>query len=461
MTPAMTVTRLTPPGRGGVGVILFSGVGAFEVLTRFWTLSSGERFSSNVDISPLRNRPLFGWFHFDPAKESHEEIVVHLVSNEEIEIHCHGGDLIVAAIIRTLVGAGAAEVVDEKPTWNDDKTDNKIDAAKAVSCFESTDPRMADAASLPDFRSDALRLLPNARTERTAKIILDQAGGRPERFVAELLAAVSEGANDGTESLDSPRRHSERIARLDRILSLAELGRRLFEPPRVILTGPVNAGKSSLLNALVGFDRVIADPTEGTTRDAVIAETILDGFPVALCDTAGIRRGENGIEREGIDRAAALLKRADLILIVFDAAAAGANPPNDFFDRLSSFGIEFNPNNNPNKTTGDNHPLLSPVDGSVPSDSESPPRLVVLNKIDLPVTRRNPFWQRFEEETDKRDFIKTGVPNPETIAALQRRIVDALFPLIPEDGEIVPLNNRQKAFFRRIRIAVERRLLRD
>jgi tRNA modification GTPase len=108
------------------------------------------------------------------------------------------------------------------------------------------------------------------------------------------------------------------MARLDDLIARGRVGTRLLEGWRVVLAGRPNVGKSRLLNALVGFDRAIVDPTPGTTRDIVTSTTAFDGWPVELGDTAGLRAARDAIEAEGVERALASQRAADLILLVLD-----------------------------------------------------------------------------------------------------------------------------------------------
>ena len=100
-------------------------------------------------------------------------------------------------------------------------------------------------------------------------------------------------------------------------------GRRIREGARVTIAGPTNAGKSSLFNALVGYDRAMVSETPGTTRDVVSEAIDLNGVPVLLADTAGLRDAADTLEREGIRRAEAISSRSDVVLIVLD----GSVPP--------------------------------------------------------------------------------------------------------------------------------------
>lgn len=106
---------------------------------------------------------------------------------------------------------------------------------------------------------------------------------------------------------------------LDELIARWGIGRHLADPWKVVLAGAPNVGKSSLLNALVGYRRAITFDAPGTTRDVVAADTVLDGWPIQLSDTAGIRVSADGIERQGVQYAERTIAEADLVVWVTDA----------------------------------------------------------------------------------------------------------------------------------------------
>ena len=106
--------------------------------------------------------------------------------------------------------------------------------------------------------------------------------------------------------------------RIEALLAREKLGRHLTRPWSVVLAGRTNVGKSSLMNALAGYGRAIVHPAPGTTRDAVAMATAIDGWPVELCDTAGLRAADDAVERAGIERARERLAQADLVILVAD-----------------------------------------------------------------------------------------------------------------------------------------------
>ena len=185
-------------------------------------------------------------------------------------------------------------------------------------------------------RAEAVIDLVDARTARAADDALARLGGAlAEAFEAMCAAAIDlsaklEHALDVSEDELPPEFFGEcRAARdalvdsVDSALATAGEGRLLRDGALVVLAGPPNAGKSSLMNALLGEDRVIVSPTAGTTRDSVEESICIDGFPVRLVDTAGLRDAADAVEAEGVARAERLAASADIVL-----SLDGADFPN-------------------------------------------------------------------------------------------------------------------------------------
>ena len=155
----------------------------------------------------------------------------------------------------------------------------------------------------------AQHALLDASTERTAAILLDQARGALRRCVEQIISRLQCGDSPSATSL------------LNRLLQLTKVGLHLTQPWRVAIAGPPNAGKSSLMNRLLGYERTIVFEQPGTTRDSVTALTALDGWPIEASDTAGLRVPGDAIEAEGVNRARSQVQTADLVLLVDDRSA--------------------------------------------------------------------------------------------------------------------------------------------
>jgi tRNA modification GTPase len=187
---------------------------------------------------------------------------------EGYEIHCHGGPEVVRLLTEHFT-QGGAEVV----PWSETIAD------------------------------EALRWLPYAPTLRTAGILLDQHHGAFRAAVACLLTDLP----DTTE--------------LERLVARLGVGRHLIAPWRVAIAGAPNAGKSSLLNAIAGFERTVVSPLPGTTRDLVRVPLALEGWPIEFVDTAGLREAGETLEAAGIALARQELDTADLVVWLVDATA--------------------------------------------------------------------------------------------------------------------------------------------
>lgn len=265
-----SVVQLTPLGRGAVATLRLEGAGAVEAVERFFRARSGRSLESC-----RHDRLLVGCF----GGEDGEEVVVRRCASDAVEIHCHGGFAAVRMIEDLLVSAGC-----RRQGWRD----------------------WASGLDGDSIASAARIAMAEARTERTAALLLDQHQGALRMAVDEIEQAMERG--DAGFALH----------RVRAILARSDLGRHLTTPWRVVLAGKTNVGKSSLLNALAGFQRAIVHHQPGTTRDMVTVSTAIDGWPVELCDTAGLRDADDSVELAGIARARRRIAQADLVLLVSD-----------------------------------------------------------------------------------------------------------------------------------------------
>jgi tRNA modification GTPase len=270
--PPLCVVLLTPPGRGAIATLRIEGPGAAEAVRSHFRARSGRPLHAYAADEIVVGR----W-----SGETGEEVVVRRCSDAAVEVHCHSGRAAVARIEQSLASAGCRPV-----TW------------RQWAQTQSDDP----------IATAALLALAEARTERTAAILLDQYHGALRCAMDEIRQDLARG--------DAPSAQR----RIDALLSREGLGRHLIRPWSVVLAGRINVGKSCLLNALAGYGRAIVHPSPGTTRDTVAITSAVDGWPVELCDTAGLRAADDAIERAGIERAQQRIAQADLLILVADGS---------------------------------------------------------------------------------------------------------------------------------------------
>jgi tRNA modification GTPase len=349
---ATYVVELTPAGRAAVAVVLVSGPEAVRAVDECFAAANGRR----VAVSPVGRIKLGHW-----GGEAGEELIVCRRTADSIEIHCHGGVAAVKEVVQELSHRGCVPMSWQE--WLRRTNDDSIRAAAQVA-------------------------LANAPTVRTAAILLDQYHGA----MAATIHNVFDAARNGN--------WSSACDALDVVLSHRALGLHLTSPWQVVIAGPPNVGKSSLMNALVGYQRAIVCDLPGTTRDVVAADTAIDGWPVQFSDTAGLRDTRDQLESAGIERANAALATADLIILVDDAA------------------------NNKSRTASS--VACFPHDTLV---------IRVLNKIDLLATSNTSLATRYDALIN----ALNGEGIPSLIAAIGR----ALVPHPPAPGASVPFTAEQ------------------
>ncbi len=266
----------TPAGRAAIATIVAVSENVASKLEPLFHSASGLSLSE----IPI-NQIAFGIWCND-NNSTGEELVVCRFSSDTIEIHCHGGHAASSAILQDLSKCG----------------------------FEilSADQYL-EQQSIGNIRAEALAAASKATTELAAAHLLAQYHGALENALHELRKTIND--TDSTESL----------LVVDSLLRSYALAKRLTTPTRIVIAGPPNVGKSSLINCIAGYERAIVFDQPGTTRDVINIATAIDGFPVDLSDTAGIRTSQDELESEGIDRARQQIQIADIVLFVFDIRA--------------------------------------------------------------------------------------------------------------------------------------------
>jgi tRNA modification GTPase len=299
------VAAATPPGRGGVGIVRISGPKAPELGAIMLGELPAARRATLARFLDAQGEALdAGLALFFPAPHSY-------TGEHVLELHGHGGPLVLEALIARALELGARRAAPGEFTQRAFLND-KLDLTQAEAVAD-----LIDAGSQQALRA-AMRSL---QGEFSAMV-----HGLTEG-VTELRSYVEAAIDFPEEEIDflADRELAVRFATLREHFAAVEdsarLGRLLHEGMTVVIAGPPNAGKSSLLNRLAGYDAAIVTPIAGTTRDVLRERIHLDGMPLHVLDTAGLRAGGDAVEAEGVRRAYAEMQRADRVLFVIDAAA--------------------------------------------------------------------------------------------------------------------------------------------
>lgn len=296
------VAAATPPGRGGVGIVRISGPKTPELAATLLGELPAARRATLARFLDAQHDPIdAGLALFFPAPHSY-------TGEHVLELHGHGGPVVMETLVARALELGARRAQPGEFTQRAFLND-KLDLAQAEAIAD-----MIDAGS----RAAARAAMRSLQGEFSAMV-----RGLTEAVI-ELRTYVEAAIDFPEEEIDflADRELAERFQAVrdhfEGVLASARQGRLLREGMVVVIAGRPNAGKSSLLNRLAGYDAAIVTPVPGTTRDVVRERIHLDGMPLHVLDTAGLRQGGDVVEEEGIRRAQVEMQRADCVLFVID-----------------------------------------------------------------------------------------------------------------------------------------------
>ena len=299
----------TPPGEGGVGIVRVSG-------SKVWKIADQIFQTSERPSKPKGGTFLHGRVIDAAGKEIDDALCLifrapHSYTGEDtIEIQGHGGAVVLKNILRRALEAGA-RMAEPGEFTKRAFLNGKMDLVQA----------------------EAVADLIHARSDRAAQAALEQLEGSLSKEFNALTDGLIETAADLETTLDFVedelpedvfptlgKKLDQSFQTLENLLGTWDEGRLLRDGARVVIMGRPNAGKSTLFNALLGADRAIVTDIAGTTRDVIEEGFVLDGIPLRILDTAGLREAECEIEREGIRRAREHSAAADIALYLIDSS---------------------------------------------------------------------------------------------------------------------------------------------
>jgi tRNA modification GTPase len=300
-----TITALaTASGRAGVGIIRISGSKSLDIIekiVRFIPKNRHAHYCNFYDHNGLKLDQGIALYFKGPHSFTGEDVV---------ELQAHGGPVVLDLLIKSVLffGGRLAEAGEfsQRAFLND-----KLDLVQA----------------------EAISDLINSSSEQAARSALRSLQGEFSKKIDSIVATLIEIRMFVEAAIDFPEEEidfltdsnvlsqiDELVAEISELLSNAQQGALLTEGMRVVITGKPNAGKSSLLNALSGKDTAIVTDIEGTTRDVLREQINIDGMPLHIIDTAGLRESTDEVEQIGISRAWKEIEQADRILLVVDSS---------------------------------------------------------------------------------------------------------------------------------------------
>jgi tRNA modification GTPase len=303
MTDSSLIAAIaTPPGRGGIGVVRLSGAGLPALAETMLGRCPAPRRATLASFLDRDGRAIdrgIAIYYPGPASYTGQDV---------LELQGHGGTAVMQLLLERCLELGARAAEPGEFTRRA-FLNGKLDLAQAESVADLIEASTTQAArcamrSLDGEFSAAIR-------EMTQSLI-------DLRMLVEATLDFPEEELDFLKAADAAGRLAGVRARLDRVLEAARQGSLLREGIHVVLVGRPNVGKSSLLNQLAGEEVAIVTEVPGTTRDAIRQAIQIEGVPVHVVDTAGLRETDDAVERMGMERTRRAIARADLALLMVD-----------------------------------------------------------------------------------------------------------------------------------------------
>ena len=386
----------TPMGEGAIAIVRLSGDKALSIVDKIY------KGPKNKKLSEVTSHTIhYGHLYDVRTDKIVEEVMVSVMKapktftrEDVVEINCHGGLVSVKKVL-SLVLANGARLAEPGEFTKRAFLNGRIDLSQA----------------------EAVMDLIRAKTDRAMNVAINQMEGRLSKLINKLRQEILETLAHVEVNIDYPEyddveemTHNMLIEKatyvkneLQKLLQTAEQGKILREGLSTVIVGRPNVGKSSLLNSFVQENKAIVTDIPGTTRDVIEEYVNVRGVPLRLVDTAGIRETEDIVERIGVEKSRAVLKEADLILLVLNYA--------DF---------------------------LTQEDENIFAATEGMDVIVIVNKVDLP---QKINLERVKELAGSAPIITTSILEDKGVDELEEAISDLFFAGDLEAGDLTYVSN--------------------
>lgn len=387
----------TAVGEAGIGIVRMSGPDSIDIAKKVFKRTTGK------EIDDSQNKKLL-YGHIMDGETMVDEVLVAFMNEpytytreNMVEIYCHGGIIPVKKTLELLLRMGAylapAGEFTKRAFLN-----GRLDLSQAEAVID----------------------IIKSKTEKSYDVSLSQLEGSLSREVEEIRRILLSMIAHIEVSIDFPEDDIEEVTyedlirdgkhardRMEKLLATADRGKILRDGLNTVILGKPNVGKSSLLNAVLRENRAIVTEIPGTTRDVIEEYVNIDGIPLKIMDTAGIRQTEDLVEKIGVDRAKDTLEKADLIIAIFDISRS---------------------------LTDDDHHIIELI-----KDKKT---IVLLNKTDLPREYDEEYFRRY---FDSSQIISTSMVRGLGIDELENAIRTMFYEGdIQLDSETVITNLRHK-----------------
>ena len=300
----------TAMGESGIGIVRLSGKESIDIAEKIFI---GK---NNKNIKEVDNRKLTYGYIVDGEEKIDEVLIVYMkepytyTRENMVEIYCHGGIVPVRRILELTLENGA-RLADKGEFTKRAFLNGRLDLSQAEAVIDLIKAKTDESynVSLNQLEGNLSKEVENIR-----EILLN--------IIAHIEANIDFSDEDIEEIDYKELEEQANLVRekIEKLLSTASKGRILRDGLNTVILGKPNVGKSSLLNAILRENRAIVTDIPGTTRDIIEEYVNIDGIPLKIIDTAGIRDAENIVEQIGVDRAKDMVNKADLIIAVFDAS---------------------------------------------------------------------------------------------------------------------------------------------